>query len=286
MSRQAAGRRRGRDPCAVTEQVGGETLTEERQALLAQLRDAGFGHTELRGEIPHRALLQEIPDDGVTLALRQRVHRVPHIRLHLARHQYVQRCRRGDGKPVDALRVEVLQAVEGRTRGVGLGAAQLLQRDAQCRRDLRRTGLPAQLRLQRLDGTDASAVLRPHRARCPVPLAQLVQHRSADALGRERRELDAPICVELSSRVDERRGAGPVQVTAVDVRRKPPADLQEHVLDQPDVLPHEPMAFRGQADRGGRAGGRCHRAPPWRTGHIGRAGPAAGGTGAMCLCCR
>ena len=116
--------------------------------------------------------------------------------------------------------------------------------DAELARDLVRRRRPAEPVRQLVVRGLQPARLGAHRAAGPVPAAQLVEQRAADAGRREAVEGDAALGVERPCGLREAEHAGRHEVVAAHVVRNSVHDLRDHVLHERQVLPHQLVLVR------------------------------------------
>ena len=87
----------------------------------------------------------------------------------------------------------------------------------------------------------------PDRAAGPVPAAELVEQRAADAGGGEPVEGDAPLRIEAPGRLGEAEHAGRHEVVAADVARDPMRDLGDDILHEWQVLPDQLSSYAARS---------------------------------------
>ena len=98
---------------------------------------------------------------------------------------------------------------------------------------------PAQRRGELLGDRAEGPGPRPHRSGGPVALTHLVDHRPADAGGREPGERDAERRVEAAGRLDQGQCTGTDQVVGVQVAWQACRGLASQVTDQGQVSGHQ-----------------------------------------------
>ena len=189
----------------------------------------------------HRTLFEEVADHDVTQALGQSLDRVHEVRLALAVEDRVLGAAVGGreerlGVAFDDERVVV------QDRGAVDVVDELVhdfERNVELARHLfGRRGAAELARELLVRGLEATGT-GPDRAAGPVPPAELVEQRAADAGGREPVEGDAPLRIEAPGRLGQAEHAGRHEVAAAHVTRNPMCDLRCDILDERQVLPDQ-----------------------------------------------
>src|SRR5256885_7073819 len=242
-----------------------EALPQQYQGLAAQLRDAGLGDAQLRGDLRHRALVEEVGGDDGTQPLGQRLDRVVQVADPLPVQDQVLRSGRALGDKVfSGTGGEALQARSHRALHVVVRGVQLVDGNAEYLGQLGTGRGPAegggQLLLGGVDPAGAAA----HRAAGAVQAAQLVEEGAADPDAREGAERGTASRVVRLGGGGQGGHPGGDQVVPADVRRYPAQQLTDVVADQRQVAPDEVLELAGGQGGGGGGDGGAGPAGPFR----------------------
>jgi hypothetical protein len=217
-----------------------EGVAQQHQRLGSHLRDARVGDAEIRGDVGHRALGEEVVLDHLAQPLGQLGDRLQQVgEPLLVLHELLGGGSTGGDQLVERGGGRALQREHLRPADVLVVGGHLLHAHPECGGDLGDARRAAQHAGQPAAGLLEVAGPTPHRPGGPVDGAQLVENRAPDARGGVPLERNAALGVERLGSLDESGEACGGQVVTAHMGWHPAHRLPDDMSDQRHVAGDE-----------------------------------------------